>query len=105
MKSRIAGLLLIGAALLAGVQPVLAYPVTIYIEAVVDSVGDSGNYLEGKISPGDIITGYYTYESTTPDSNPSVSLGRYEHHTPPRYISQRQRVRFRDGPYKCRFSG
>jgi len=28
-----------------------ARPVTIFIEAEVDSVGDSGNYLEGKINP------------------------------------------------------
>ncbi len=57
-----------------------AYPVTIYIEAEVDSVGDSGNYLEGKISPGDIITGWYIYESTTADIDPSIYIGRYEYY-------------------------
>ncbi len=60
-----------------------AYPVTIYIEAEVDTVDDTGNYLEGKISPGDIITGYYTYESTTADTNPSVNVGDYEHYISP----------------------
>ncbi len=61
-----------------------ARPVTIYIEAEVDSVGDSGNYLEGKINPGDIITGYYTYESTTVDSNPEDPVqGNYWHYSTP----------------------
>jgi len=57
--------------------------VTISIEAVVDTVEDEGNYLEGQILPGNIITGYYTYESTTPDSNPLLNGGRYEYLTPP----------------------
>jgi len=38
--------------------------ITIDIEAVVDSVMDEGNYLEGKIKAGDIITGFYTYDSS-----------------------------------------
>jgi hypothetical protein len=79
MKARIASFLLMGAVFLAGASPANGYPVTIYIEAVVDTVQDSGNYLEGKISAGNLITGYYTYESTTPDSEPSVYDGIYEH--------------------------
>jgi len=38
--------------------------ITIEIEAVVDSVSDEGNYLEGKIEVGDIITGSYSYNSS-----------------------------------------
>ena len=38
--------------------------ITIGIEAVVDSVMDEANYLEGKIKAGDIITGFYTYDSS-----------------------------------------
>lgn len=60
-----------------------ASPVTIYIEAVVDTVEDEAGYLEGQINPGDTITGYYIYESTTPDTNPSVYIGDYEHYTSP----------------------
>ncbi len=61
-----------------------AYPVTIYIEAEVDSVGDSGNYLEGKINVGDIITGWYIYESTTADSSPADPVqGNYWHYSTP----------------------
>jgi hypothetical protein len=83
MKARVAGLLFLGAVFLAGVPPAKGYPVTIYIEAIVDTVDDSGNYLEGQISPGDIITGWYAYDSDTPDSNPSLDVGDYEHYAPP----------------------
>jgi len=61
--------------------------VTIEIEAVVDSVSDEGNYLEGNIEVGDIITGWYSYDSSTPDSNPSVYIGMYEHYSSPYGIS------------------
>jgi hypothetical protein len=58
--------------------------ITIEIEAVVDSVMDDGNYLEGKINPGDTITGFYIYESTTPDSSPlDTVVGHYYHYAPP----------------------
>jgi len=63
--------------------PAQATLITIEIEAIVDSVWDAGNYLGGKIKPGDTITGFYTYHSSTPDSNPWPALGRYEYHTPP----------------------
>lgn len=46
-------------------QQAQATLITIQIEGVVDSVSDDYGYLEGKIKPGDIITGFYTYESTT----------------------------------------
>lgn len=62
--------------------------ITIDIEGVVDIVGDAGNYLEGKIKVGDIITGFYTYESTTPDSSLlDPVVGHYYHHSPPAGIS------------------
>jgi hypothetical protein len=67
--------------------PVQASLVTIQITAEVDSVYDAGNYLEGKIKPGDLITGFYTYEFTTPDSNPSTIVGHYWHYSPPAGIS------------------
>jgi len=56
--------------------------VTISIEAVVDTVEDEGNYLEGQILPGNIITGYYTYESTTPDTNPLTDYAVYYQNPP-----------------------
>ena len=60
--------------------------ITIEIEAVVDRVDDPHGYLEGKIIVGDIITGSYMYESTTPDTNPLQKGGRYEHTTAPHGI-------------------
>jgi hypothetical protein len=72
--------------LLAGIQPAMGYLVTIQIEAVVDSVKDDGpddGYLDGQISPGYTITGWYTYESTTLDSNPSSHTGDYYHYSSP----------------------
>lgn len=62
--------------------------ITIQIEAVVDSVWDDGNYLEGKIGVGDTITGFYVYESTTPDSSPLDPVqGNYWHYAAPAGIA------------------
>ena len=69
------------------VPTVEAALITIDIIATVDSVDDQGNYLEGKISVGDTITGYYTYDLLTPDSEPLAYAGLYEHNNPPAGIS------------------
>ena len=53
--------------------------VTIQIEAVVDSVLDEGNYLEGNIEVGDIITGWYVYDS----SATHLPGERYQFDSPP----------------------
>jgi hypothetical protein len=63
--------------------PAQATLITIEIEAEVDSVYDPSGYLEGNISAGDTITGTYTYESTTADTNPSPYVGDYEHFASP----------------------
>jgi len=69
-------------------RPAQAELITIEIEGVVDFVDDDGNYLEGKISPGDIITGFYTYESRTPDSSPLDPVqGNYWNYAPPAGIA------------------
>ena len=58
--------------------------VEIAITATVNYVSDSGNYLEGKITNGSIITGSYKYESTTADSSPSdPTQGNYWHYVSP----------------------
>jgi len=58
--------------------PAKATLIIIEITAEVDSVEDNGNYLEGQINPGDIITGTYTHESTTADLSPSDPIqGNY----------------------------
>jgi len=63
--------------------PARATLITIEITATVDSVYDPSGYLEGNIGVGDTITGTYTYESTTLDTNPSPYVGDYEYYGPP----------------------
>ncbi|MHC4742866.1 MAG: PEP-CTERM sorting domain-containing protein [Planctomycetota bacterium] len=81
----LAACVLIG--LILGPPAAQAELVTIQIEALVDSVLDEGNYLEGKVQVGDIITGWYSYDSSTADSNPSEYIGMYEHYSSPYGIS------------------
>lgn len=64
-----------------------AESITINITAQVASVDDMGNILDGAIEVGDIMTGQYTYESTTPDTNPLPTVGDYQHDTSPYGIS------------------
>jgi len=64
-------------------RPAHSILITIEITAEVDSVDDPSGYLEGNISVGDTITGTYTYESTTLDTNPSPYVGAYEHFASP----------------------
>jgi len=80
-------ILLITVAAFLWALPAKAELVTIKIEAVVDSVDDPFGYLEGNITPGDIITGSYTYDLSTPDSNPLGQGADYEHLLPPCGIS------------------
>jgi hypothetical protein len=57
-------IVLIGMVVVFYALPVNGALITIEIEAAVDGVSDEGNYLEGKIKVGDIITGFYTYDSS-----------------------------------------
>jgi len=74
----------VGVCLLALVAPLAnAELVTINIEGVVDTVEDDGYCLEDQIHVGDIITGWYTYDTATPDTNPSTNGADYWHYSPP----------------------
>ena len=57
--------------------------IQIAIEARVSQVEDPANLLESNIAPNDLITGTYTYNSDTPDTNPSSSEGAYWHDSTP----------------------
>jgi hypothetical protein len=86
MKRKIKIYLIAGLILLLLSVQANAELITIEIEAVVDSVKDDGpgdGWLDGQISVGDIITGYYTYESTTADTNPSDYVGHYRYNVSP----------------------
>jgi hypothetical protein len=49
----------------------------------VTYVDDRAGVLAGQINSGDAITGWYKYDSGTPDSNPLATEGDYEHHVQP----------------------
>jgi len=74
----------VGVCLLAvAAPPTQAELITIQIEGVVDTVEDDGDYLQDQIHVGDIITGWYTYDTDTPDTNPFEEIGDYEHSDAP----------------------
>jgi hypothetical protein len=60
-----------------------AAPITIGIEARVSLITDDDNLLEGKVNVNDIITGSYTYDTDTLDTNPASDSGEYRYYTPP----------------------
>jgi hypothetical protein len=51
--------------------------ITIAIEADISAVSDPCGHLEGKISSGGFLTGYYIYDLSTLDTDPSPSTGVY----------------------------
>ncbi len=56
--------------------------------AEVTHTSDSENFLQGRINPGDTITGTYTYDTSMSDLYPDlIEVGRYEYDTPPSGIS------------------
>jgi len=63
-------------------DPAGAALVTIAIEGVVDYVDDPYGLLPAEITPGDAITGIYTYDTATADSNPFSMYGSYRHVAP-----------------------
>jgi hypothetical protein len=60
-----------------------AEPVSIAITAEVAEVDDTRGYLGGAINVGDVITGMYVYESTTPDTQSLPTVGDYRQTTAP----------------------
>jgi hypothetical protein len=57
--------------------------VPIALTGEITGVVDRFNFLEGRISVGDLITGVYIYDSSTPDSSPPKYEGLYKHNTAP----------------------
>jgi hypothetical protein len=78
------GLVLLAIILFSPCAIVQAEQIKIGISGWVDYVSDSYNLLGNKIHQGDQITGYYIYDSTTPDSDSgNTHHGVYEHFTSP----------------------
>jgi hypothetical protein len=57
--------------------------ITIHIIGEVIYVDDFDNVLEGLIRVGQRVTGSYTYNAMTPDSDPDPCCGVYTHTSPP----------------------
>jgi hypothetical protein len=63
--------------------PARAELVTIQITAEVDHVDDPFDYLKGQIKVGDIVSGRYVYDDSSPDLNTWPNQGHYEYSTIP----------------------
>jgi hypothetical protein len=57
--------------------------VTIEITGEVTGLDDRDGLLGGDVTLGQEISGWYWYESSTPDSNPLVRVGDYYHYSAP----------------------
>jgi hypothetical protein len=57
--------------------------VTIQVEGMVDRVEDYGNYLGGKVIVGSKMTGWYTYDTSVPDTEPWEKVGHYPQNNSP----------------------
>ena len=64
-----------------------AETVSIGIIGEVADVNDPGGVLSGAIKKGDVVTGVYVYDSATPDTNTSPTVGDYRHTTAPHGIT------------------
>jgi hypothetical protein len=60
-----------------------AEDIEIKITAEVTYINEYYDILEGKIKIGDLITGRYIYDSETPDTNPLIAVGAYQHYSTP----------------------
>ena len=57
--------------------------ITMQLTAIVSTVDDPSSVLGGLVEVGDTITGTYTYDSTTEDTYPDTTVGRYSHSSAP----------------------
>jgi hypothetical protein len=67
--------------------PARAELIKIGLTGLVDYVDDPYNLLENGVHQNDSITGFYIYDSATPDSNPQSHVGEYVYSTAPFGIS------------------
>lgn len=79
MKLNYKSATILGAALLAAsfAMPSQAAPVCVNISAKVTMIQDFNGILTGKVKVGDKVTGSYTYDSATPNSSTTPTLGSY----------------------------
>lgn len=63
--------------------PAKAEWVTIRIEGVIEGVSDYFNILEGKVDVCDTFTGWYTYDTSTPDTSINENESAHVHNSQP----------------------
>jgi hypothetical protein len=80
-------ILSIGLVLLLSFTPIKAEIIQIGLTGLVDYVDDPYNLLGSGVTEGAQITGFYIYDSETPDSEPSVEFGIYKHTSTPYIMS------------------
>ena len=74
------------------------------IEATVAYIDDRNNLLEGRIPAGSVVTGSYSYDTATPDSNSLAHVGDYWHNSGPYGITlQAGGFTFKSNPGNLRF--
>ncbi len=78
--------------------------IIIGITGEVTSVTDWDGFLGGAVQEGDIITGTYTYDTSTPDSLGEPAEGQYLYQSPPFGISMKiGRLEFKTDPDNVAF--
>jgi hypothetical protein len=91
--------------LLFSFTPAQAEIIKIGFTGLVDSVTDPCNLLENGVHQNDPITGFYIYDSTTPDTNPLPIYGTYSYSGAPYGISLTiVSVTFQTDPLNVNFS-
>ncbi len=82
-KSRLAHVLMI-TFMLGLTAPTYANDIVVNFIAVIDSIEDWYNYIgDDDLKKGDTLRGYYTYDPSVLDSDPSPHKGVYHHTTTP----------------------
>lgn len=71
-----------------GVGSALASPITVSVTAHVTQLSDSAGALGGQIPVGQVVTGTYTYETSTPNLRSTTEgWGQYQPSIPPASVS------------------
>ena len=96
-----------GGLALLSTGPLAADAATVVVEitATVRSVTDSANILGGSVLPGDVVRGFYTYETATLDTIADPAIGEYRHTTAPFGINlEVNGLTFQTDPSRVNFS-
>lgn len=85
------------------VSAVNAQIITIGFVGVVDNVNDQYGFLENKIHAGDTMTGYYVYDSETPNTSPYSSAEYWHYSLPYGMVLTAGNITFQSDPQNVEF--